>query len=59
MIEPGLSDHKTETERRIEKYCQSVEELLNNINEKCCTKKKIKNTFDEDTAFIDYDETLL
>jgi hypothetical protein len=59
VIEQGLSDNKTEAERRIEKYCESVEYLLSNISENRRKRKKIKYTFEEEPQLTDDFEELL
>lgn len=45
-------------DRDIELYCQSVEKLLSNINEKKGTKPG-KQIFMDDFELIDHDESLL
>jgi hypothetical protein len=59
MIEQGLSENKTAEERRIEKYCESVEKLLSNISEKRSKRKKIQYTFEEEPQLTDDFEELL
>ena len=52
MIEQGLSENKTAEERRIEKYCESVEKLLSNISENRSKRKKIQYTFEEHNTHV-------